>query len=551
MAFIPQRSIKSATQPGSVKAPGITLGVEFEFLVLECYEIIQEPTREQLATAAYKLSLLKEPLSKPIQFTCSSCGEIHDYIPPSKAQKEQREGSNPKLWNVLGDDSMKLKFRQFVDLREDHCGVYGVELTSRALSKDDVKQTTQSISDDANHFHTITYQEEVSGILDALQKAFNTPPPVDGHHHSRRLLVNNTCALHVHVGNGLAGFTVQTVKNLLSIYTAFERVIDEMHATSRIGGSALALTPLNEFSDVGLNTNNMADSGRLFSDVFNMALTERFVSNAYVTRRNDNHTPELKAERKLYPDGLMDSDPVLKEVASRFDSEAFVDVIQKAPNIKSLREMLSDCSENSVSITHLIADDGDQIISDLRPYKRFNTIEFRQHAAVTDAKEALPWIDFVQALVTYANSQSVEKIMSDCKRAATDPRFDLKAMFELLHVGQETRQYYLGRSNESIQHSIEAVRMEIESFGAADPFRKISSDLLNERANGHDRDKVLKTIRDKFKEGGYGQFSRESIDVYAPLLDDESKDKLEIGREPPPKDEEAFTFDTTNPISDL
>jgi hypothetical protein len=76
-------------------------------------------------------------------------------------------------------------------------------------------------------------------------------------------------------------------------------------------------------------------------------------------------------------------------------------------------------------------------------------------------------------------------------------------------------------------------------------------DLLNERASDHDRDKVLKTIRDKFKEGSYGQFSRKFIDVYAPLLDDESKDKLEIGWEAPPKDEEAFTFDTTNPISDL
>jgi hypothetical protein len=70
---------------------------------------------------------------------------------------------------------MKLKPRQFADLREGHCGVYGVELTSRALSKDGVKQTTQSTTD-AKHIHTITYQEEAPGILYALQKAFNTPP---------------------------------------------------------------------------------------------------------------------------------------------------------------------------------------------------------------------------------------------------------------------------------------------------------------------------------------------------------------------------------------
>jgi hypothetical protein len=156
----------------------------------------------------------------------------------------------------------------------------------------------------------------------------------------------------------------------------------------------------------------------------------------------------------------------------------------------------------------------------------------------------------VRTLVTYGNSQSDEEIRSVCERAATDPRFNIKAMFELLHVGQETRQYYLRRSNETIQYAIDAARFEVEKHGVEDPFRKISLDLLNERAEDHDLDKVLKAIRDKFKAAGYGQFSREFIDVYAPLLDDENKDKLEIGWETPLKEESTLTFDTPSPISD-
>jgi hypothetical protein len=63
MAAKPKKSTKSATQPSRIKALNISLGVEFEFLVLECYETIQEPTPGQLGTAAYKLSLLKKKTS--------------------------------------------------------------------------------------------------------------------------------------------------------------------------------------------------------------------------------------------------------------------------------------------------------------------------------------------------------------------------------------------------------------------------------------------------------------------------------------------------------
>jgi len=40
-------------------------------------------------------------------------------------------------------------------------------------------------------------------------------------------------------------------------------------------------------------------------------------------------------------------------------------------------------------------------------------------------------------------------------------------------------------------------------------------------------------VRTKFDAGGYGQFSRQFIDVYAPDLDDEVKEKLTIGWEAP------------------
>jgi hypothetical protein len=548
MAATPQgRSTKSAPNTSQIGALNISLGVEFEFIVLEFYGKGPKPTWEERRSTPYSLSLLTEVIKKPIRFTCSSCGEAHDFLLDLNEQTAERAGSDPNRWNVLCDDSVKLEDLQTADLRTEDCDVFSVELTSRVLFNDIANQTTWSTTN-AGHMHTITYQEEITGVLEALHNAFNTPPPVDGPHSRRRLVTNYTCALHVHVGNGSTGFSLQTVKNLLSLCTAFERVIDEMHAVTRIGCSDLDFADLEYFGPD--EDSNMAETGSKTPDVFNKALTERLIGNAYMTRRNDTQTSEIKATRDRYPANVMDSNPVLKQAVSDIHTMAFVGVIQNAPDIKSLREMLSSCSENSVSINHLIAGDGDEVIGGTRQYKRLNTIEFRQHAAVKGAKEALPWIDFVQTLVKYADSTSLKDVTSECERAASDPFLGLPYLFELLHVEQETQHYYLSRFNETIQCSIDAARMKVESFGPGDPFRNIPLYLLKDRAEDYALDNVKNAIRKKFEKGGYGQFSRDFIDGYAPLLDKKIKKKLTIGWKPDQKEESTLTFDTPNPISD-
>jgi hypothetical protein len=527
MAARPQgKSTKSAPNTSQIGAFDISLDVEFEFIVLEFYGKGPKPTWEERRATPYSLSLLSKVLEKPIRFTCSSCREAHDFKLELNEQTAVRSGSNPNCWNVLCDHSVKLTDLQTVNLREEDCDVFSVELISRVLFNDTANQTTRSATN-AGHIHTITYQQEVTGILEALHDAFNTPPHVDGPHSRRCLVANHTCALHVHVGNCSTGFALQTVKNLLSLCTAFERVIDEMHAVTRIGCSGLDFANLEYFGPD--EDSNMAKAGSMTPDVFNKALTERLVGIAYMTRRNDTQTSEVKATRDRYPANAVDSDPVLKQAASGIHTMVFVDVIQSAPDIKSLREMLSSCSENSVSINHLIAGDGDEVIGGERQYKRFNTIEFHQHAAVTDAKEALPWIDFVQALVKYANSTSLKVIMSECERAASDPFVDLPYLIGLLHVEQGTQDYYLSFFNETIQCSIDAARMKVESFGPGDPFRNISLHFLDDRAKDYDFDNVKEAIRKKFEKGGYGQFSRDFIDGYSSGLDKEIKKKLIIG----------------------
>lgn len=48
------------------------------------------------------------------------------------------------------------------------------------------------------------------------------------------VFVNHSCGLHVHVGNGYAGFPLQTLKNFGMLICAFERQFNSMHPMHRI-----------------------------------------------------------------------------------------------------------------------------------------------------------------------------------------------------------------------------------------------------------------------------------------------------------------------------
>jgi hypothetical protein len=54
---------------------------------------------------------------------------------------------------------------------------------------------------------------------------------------SFRYNVNETCGLHVHVGNGNDNFSEETTKNLMAFLFCFEPVIDKLHPTHRHNGN--------------------------------------------------------------------------------------------------------------------------------------------------------------------------------------------------------------------------------------------------------------------------------------------------------------------------
>jgi len=80
-------------------------------------------------------------------------------------------------------------------------------------------------------YYSSDWPAEITLVLDAIHTICS---PALGS--AFRCLANRTCGLHVHVGKGVLGhsFALRTVKNLLQLVTAFERVLDALHTADRI-----------------------------------------------------------------------------------------------------------------------------------------------------------------------------------------------------------------------------------------------------------------------------------------------------------------------------
>jgi hypothetical protein len=103
---------------------------------------------------------------------------------------------------------------EFAELPEDHF-VQDVELISPVFS-----------------YHDDGWHDELEQILHVLHELFDTTEPTFPFH----LLVNETCGLHIHVGAGKGQnhrFPLSTLSKLFQVVTGFERLLGEMHPTSR------------------------------------------------------------------------------------------------------------------------------------------------------------------------------------------------------------------------------------------------------------------------------------------------------------------------------
>jgi hypothetical protein len=539
---MPDRSVALPSIHTAVEPLDITFGVEFEFILVDYFfdwDVWMSKKLER--NVLFGLSRIGNVLKNTL-FKCGSCSE-HFHIPIG-VQDASSWKSNHSQWNFVADESISLSLRQKADLSEGHFDMIVFEITSRKLFTDrGVPVPIPAGSKTTTHQHTIAPEEEIKTVLDALHRAFMSPAAAATDGRSKQWLVTNrTCGLHVHVGNDERGFPLQTVKNVMSLHTAFERVIDSMQSKPRIGGTALALAALDALGHDQVDGVRRDDEFRSMpipltpDDVPNVPLTDFHIAGAWCQRRNTDHpappasTPATSVA-PTFPSSHIAFNAGLAQAVTGLHTAAFLEVIQATPNINTLARSFP-LPENNVSLLYLIERG--------RAHAAPKTIEFRQHSPVTTAAETLPWINFVSSLVRYAHENSAEKVLEVCSRAAEDPTLTLEDLLTILPMDEDQMFYYLDRVDDPALGSEPffdraAARAEVEAAFRDDdgPLRKVVLELMDEREAEYDHATVRKAVRDKFNAGGYGQFSQEFIDVYSPDLEEEIKVKLTIGWETP------------------
>ncbi|MCJ1469696.1 hypothetical protein MMC07_008332 [Pseudocyphellaria aurata] len=184
------------------------------------------------------------------------------------------------------------------------------------------------------------------------------------------LFVNETCGLHVHVGNESRGFTVRTLKTFASLITAFEPQLNSLHPFDR------------------------------HENGFARPLSRAFRKGAPLR------------EKMLIIDELETVDDLICRFHPIYDAEYVFEASRRL-----------DWSKDRYMAFNFFNLQGDE---------PFNTIEFRQHQGTLDPDQIANWVRLTCTLVhmSYADENSVrdliEQHLDNPSRTVMDLLVDLK-----------------------------------------------------------------------------------------------------------------------------
>ena len=529
----------------------ITLGIELEFLLaVSTYpdNASSENYDEPLAQ-----DVVRYALSQPMVGTCATCGREHVFQLPVHLTMQ----SDYEHWTVDDDHSLDIPGDEraaFQDGNEGFFPFYQLEVTSRILRPGRNYETTPA-DRATGHVHEIDYVQEIDAVLNRLHDFFTgTKASKFNKVDSVHIIVNRTCGLHVHIGNEMRGFPLPTVKKILSTYVANERAIDGLHSASRISGNRLALETLRK-SYGSINRDEL----HLLPSAYNESCSMRLIEIAHTLRRHRHGYNAYKntlpmphdCAAWIYPETHL-NDPKVSKAVDSFSVADWLEVIDRAPSLKAIHQLQGGYGRATLNLQNLgpydsqelstskTVDENDDDAGDLLP--RMMTIEFRQHAGTLDGTEIHAWIDVVVSMVSHAHYTTDADYRDISRNEWLKPDYGSLDLIRALGCSLDTKRFYrhrLGMTRWSPEPDVGVFAADLSEFDLF-PVDKMIAPLL-EYVEWKRRDDLLPAIvgnriKEKFRMGGYGTFSREYLaslggehDLYDPQL--RLMEKLETGWE--------------------
>jgi hypothetical protein len=508
----------------------LTLGVEFEFILLQ--DTLQDDTSE---TDAGLYSVI-QALSTPLRAICATCGKEHAFKLP--LDPEVAGLSEFSKWQIADDASLtaqKLK-TQFPE-HFTHIVVHPCEVRSRILRAQGNLVTTTDV-DVPEHTHEVTYQEEIRAVLERITDYFSPANAPRGW----CMLVDETCGLHVHIGNGEnadACFPLHTAKNVLALWLAHEKSIDAMQYVDRIDGSTLAHDP-DRGAPQPFDERTLATP-----PAYNKPFSAHFAYLLHDLRRDPASL--MRTSNFGWPRDSFAADPELRRCAENNDLISWISIIDKAEHVRQYEQLQTEFFHKSVIDT-----------SNLMPFvptgvwpsfgKKL-TFEFRQHAGTVDPQEVLPWIDVLTRMLYYAHENTQQDVQARCASDWRDPACETLHFLDLLGYAKTDvvfRHYkrVLGlqahiTTATSTSYARECRARDEQIARGYASANTVFAELLQWEAEAmqlsRDCDAVRERIEGKFLAGCYGQFEAGFLDeLPAPqdALTAEEKTKLTLGWRP-------------------
>ncbi|KAB2569136.1 hypothetical protein DBV05_g12188 [Lasiodiplodia theobromae] len=281
------------------------------------------------------------------------------------------------------------------------------------------------------------WRGEINHVLDTLQNNFNSE---QGLCPSIRLLVNETCAFHVHVGKSDDAsriFTLRTIGNLYQLATGFERVIDELHSADRIKESTWAeptvdMVDQNGYIKIPLFTPPSSgwkrDADPDVSEEGTPLTWCKVIEDLTAGSNDPNHVVTLNRALQRLTGG------------SRLVAYNLNNCI--VPDLWPLPAYRGTNVGASGSATHYHPHD---------PQRASNTwtIEFKQHGGTLDVRTVFAWVDVVTAMTGLAEHCADggflerEELHDLLQEHAEDASFGpAEFLKDVLKVSVDTQDYY-------------------------------------------------------------------------------------------------------------
>ncbi|KAK4549292.1 hypothetical protein LTR36_007751 [Oleoguttula mirabilis] len=485
----------------------ITVGTELEMIVAHCK--YPEGASGQMVATNTGRQAIYQLLNQPLSATCATCGELHMFkLAISRPGGEYDESYN--TWSIDSDCTIQLTEDELDSIGDNvnHFDFYRVEIRTRILHVDRPQSTTQSLTD-PQHTHSVSYAEEISRVLHRLNTGFDGKSELPGISGPFSVLTNQSCGLHVHVGNEHRGFPLRTVKNVVSTYVANERAIDAMHATDRIGGSRLPLEPQNRNQGLYRGTNEIE------GNAYNMPWSAHHSMAVYDRREKASRgtdSPEFRTfamandsdpASQFYPVSHF-SNPAVHKAATQYSAEAQLTLIQNAPSVPALQGHQGGYGHNSTVELSNLAPPGN-------PFHRKNTIEFRQHAGTTQPIEVLSWLDFAINVVRHAHNTPDEEYANLCTGEFRDPSYHTLDLLKAVGCSDRTlkhEKHKLGMGSHHYANTLadkEKANVPMTLPGML--LAPLQLHIIERRRNANIPTRVSARINTKFLQGGYGQFT--------------------------------------------